>query len=150
MNCLHNWKVLNKARPGDLLEFPRGGVYSHWAVYVGDEEVVHLTGVDDDDGIDGNSNPSHFFSISGKTYKKAVVKLENFWKVVKDSKAKINNNKDRKYRPRPAREIVERAIRSIGKTGYNLLWKNCEHFAAYCRNGVEWSEQVYILNKSLL
>ncbi|TNN24933.1 Retinoic acid receptor responder protein 3 [Liparis tanakae] len=28
--------------PGDLIEISRGG-YQHWAVYIGGDEVVHLT-----------------------------------------------------------------------------------------------------------
>ncbi|XP_062579293.1 phospholipase A and acyltransferase 1-like [Saccostrea cucullata] len=139
MNELRNRQVINRARKGDLLEFPRG-FYSHWAVYIGNEEVVHLAGIDND-GINGNSNPSHVFSICGKTYKKAVVKMENFWTVVGDSEAKINNNKDRKCSPHPAHKIVQEALKKLGEIGYNVLWKNCEHFAAYCRYGVNWSEQ---------
>lgn len=46
------------------------------------------------------------------------------------------------FRPRRPHEIVEKAILKIGEIGYNVLWKNCEHFAAYCRYGVDWSEQV--------
>lgn len=30
----------------------------------------------------------------------------------------------------------------LGEIGYNVLWENCEHFAAYCRYGVAWSKQV--------
>ncbi|XP_062571776.1 phospholipase A and acyltransferase 3-like [Saccostrea cucullata] len=135
----HNRSVLHRAKEGDLLEFPRGW-YSHWAVYVGNEEVVHLAG-DENDGINGNIKTHHVFTICGKTFNKAIVKRENFWEVVLDSKAEINNNKDRKCSPRQAHEIVEEALMKIGKIGYNVLWNNCEHFAAYCRYGVNWSEQ---------
>ncbi|XP_051926625.1 protein LRATD2a isoform X2 [Hippocampus zosterae] len=34
--------LLNKCRAGDLVEFVAGGQYPHWAVYVGDFQVVHL------------------------------------------------------------------------------------------------------------
>ncbi|KAG7268695.1 hypothetical protein CRUP_032636 [Coryphaenoides rupestris] len=34
--------LLAKCRPGDLLEFVASGQYPHWAVYVGDHQVVHL------------------------------------------------------------------------------------------------------------
>ncbi|XP_061164499.1 phospholipase A and acyltransferase 2-like [Saccostrea echinata] len=145
MNELHNRKVINRARKGDLLEFLRGW-YLHWAVYVGNKEVVHLAGIDDD-GVNGNSNPSHVLSICGKKFNKAVVKRESFWKVVQDSKAKINNDKDRKCRPRPAHQIAEEAFKKIGEIDYNVFWKNCEHFAAFCRYGVNWSVQA---NKALV
>jgi hypothetical protein len=35
----------------------------------------------------------------------------------------------------PADEIVTRAESRIGETGYDLLFKNCERFARWCRNG---------------
>ncbi|XP_062596047.1 phospholipase A and acyltransferase 2-like [Saccostrea cucullata] len=140
----HNRSVIRRARAGDLLEFNRGW-YSHWAVYIGNEEVVHLGGIDND-GINGTLKSNHVFTICGKTFNKAVVKKENFWKVVFDSKVEINNTKDKKCRPKPAHEIVREALSKLGEIGYNVLWNNCEHFAAFCRYGVNWSEQA---NKAL-
>uniref|UniRef100_A0A8W8L629 LRAT domain-containing protein n=1 Tax=Magallana gigas TaxID=29159 RepID=A0A8W8L629_MAGGI len=43
--------------------------------------------------------------------------------------------------PRNAKEIVTEASSKIGEIGYNMLWKNCEHFTSYCRYGVNWSKQ---------
>lgn len=63
--------------------------------FPGNEEVIHLAG-DENDGLNGNIKPSHAFTICGKSFNKAVVKRENVWKVVLDSKVEINNNKDRK------------------------------------------------------
>ncbi|XP_078323642.1 phospholipase A and acyltransferase 1-like isoform X2 [Crassostrea virginica] len=104
------------------------------------EEVIHLAG-DENDGINGNVKARHMFTICGKTFNKALVKRDNVWDVVLDSKVEINNNKDQKCRPRSVEEIVEEAILKIGEIGYNVLWNNCEHFAAYCRYGVKWSQQ---------
>ncbi|XP_056012807.1 phospholipase A and acyltransferase 2-like [Ostrea edulis] len=135
----HNRSILRRARAGDLLEFNRGW-YSHWGVYIGNEQVVHLGGVDND-GLNGTIKSNHVFTISGKTFNKAVVRKDNFWKVVLDSKVDINNGKDKKCRPRAAHEVVKEALSKLGEIGYNVLWKNCEHFAAFCRYGVNWSEQ---------
>ena len=41
-----------------------------------------------------------------------------------------------------AAETVTRARSRIGEHGYNLLLNNCEHFAVWCKTGVEKSEQV--------
>ncbi|XP_056012808.1 phospholipase A and acyltransferase 3-like [Ostrea edulis] len=135
----HNRSVIKRAKAGDLLEFPRG-FYSHWAVYIGNEEVVHLAGTEND-GINGNFNSGHVFTICGKSFNKAQVKKEDIWNVICGSKIKINNDKDKKCDPRPAHEIVEEALMKLGEIGYNVLWENCEHFAAYCRYGVAWSKQ---------
>ncbi|XP_052719490.1 phospholipase A and acyltransferase 2-like [Crassostrea angulata] len=135
----YNRAVIKRANKGDLLEFNRG-VYSHWAVYIGNDEVVHLAGVDND-GLNASVNPSHSFSVCGKKFSKAMVKKESVWNVMLGSKVKINNDKDHKLKPRSAQEIVKEALSKIGEIGYNVLWKNCEHFAAYCRYGVSWSKQ---------
>ena len=46
------------------------------------------------------------------------------------------------YRPLSPREIKNRALSKIGPIPYSILWSNCEHFAAWCRNDTDWSEQV--------
>lgn len=135
----YNRAVIKKAKEGDLLEFKRI-LYSHWAVYMGNEEVVHLAGVENG-GQSSSVNPSHSFTISGKIFSKAMVKKDSVWNVAQGSKVKINNDKDKKLKPRNAKEIVTEASSKIGEIGYNMLWKNCEHFTSYCRYGVNWSKQ---------
>ncbi|KAK7504445.1 hypothetical protein BaRGS_00004311 [Batillaria attramentaria] len=136
----HNMTLLEELEEGDMIEFPRGA-YSHWAVYIGNEEVVHLAG-DEDDGIDGQFDSTHLFTISGQRFTKALVKVENFWNVVAGSFAKKNNEKDKKYKPLTKVEIVQNALSKLGSIGYNVLFENCEHFAAWCRYGVKKSDQV--------
>ncbi|XP_013389165.1 HRAS-like suppressor 3 [Lingula anatina] len=138
----HNQTVLDSLEPGDMIEFHRP-MYCHWAVYIGDEQVVHITG--ENDGIkDGKGDPGKFCSPCGVQLKKAFVLISPFWDVAGESKAVKNNGKDRKHRPARCDEIVERALSKLGDYGYNVLWKNCEHFASWCRYGVEWSEQADI------
>ncbi len=47
--------------------------------------------------------------------------------------------------------VVNRAINRLGENKYNLLFNNCEHFATWCKTGVNDSKQVRefvpILNK---
>ncbi|KAL8591678.1 hypothetical protein ACOMHN_056794 [Nucella lapillus] len=136
----HNETLLSCIDVGDLIEFPRGH-YSHWAVYIGNEEVVHLSG-DENDGINGQIDAKHFFTISGQRFGKAIIKVENFWSVVGGTKAEINNTKDKKYKPLPKAQIVKNALERIGRVGYNVLFENCEHFTSLCRYGENKSEQV--------
>lgn len=135
----HNATLLNELEIGDMVEFPRGW-YSHWGVYIGDGKIVHLSG-GDNDGINGAFNSGSVFTICGKRFNKAFVKIDNFWEVVLGCNAKKNNGKDRKCRPRQAHEIVQNAMEMVGEIGYNVLWNNCEHFAAFIRYGKKWSEQ---------
>ncbi|KAL3870918.1 hypothetical protein ACJMK2_038946 [Sinanodonta woodiana] len=136
----HNAKVLEELNVGDTIEFPRG-CYSHWAVYIGDEKVVHLTG-DDNDGINGNFDSGNLFTICGRRFNKAYVKVDNFWDVVLGCQARINKSKDKNMRPLAEEDIVQRAMSKLGEIGYNVMWCNCEHFASWCRYGKEKSEQV--------
>jgi hypothetical protein len=46
------------------------------------------------------------------------------------------------YRPLSPREIKVRALSRLGPIHYNIIWSNCEHFAAWCRNDTDLSEQV--------
>lgn len=138
----HNQTVLSGLQVGDLIEFPRG-YYSHWGVFVGNDDIVHLAGEDTgNDGINGKIDSGHLFTVCGKRFNKAYAKVDNFWDVVADSRAKINNNKDKKCKPYAPDEVKERALSKIGAIPYNVLWSNCEHFAAWCRNGENWSQQV--------
>ncbi|GFO48582.1 hras-like suppressor 3 [Plakobranchus ocellatus] len=133
----HNQRVLSELEPGDLIEFPRG-LYSHWAVYVGNEKVVHLTGVDNG----GSSSSKYVFSICGVKFDKAAVRIDNFWDVVADCRAEKNNKGDEKHKPLSRSEIIDRAKSRLGEVGYNVIFSNCEHFARWCRYGISKSEQV--------
>lgn len=66
-----------------------------WPSRTGNEEVVHLAGTEND-GINGNFNSGHVFTICGKSFNKAQVKKEDIWNVICGSKIKINNDKDKK------------------------------------------------------
>ncbi|XP_041368251.1 phospholipase A and acyltransferase 2-like [Gigantopelta aegis] len=134
----HNTNELMRLEPGDLVEFKRR-VYSHWAVYKGDEEVIHLAG-EEGDGLD--VNVQHSFTIGGKMFNKAFVRVDNFWDVVAGCKAYKNNSKDRKLRALSGDEIVARALSKTGEIGYNIMFSNCEHFASWCRYNIQKSEQV--------
>ncbi|XP_071126695.1 phospholipase A and acyltransferase 2-like [Mytilus edulis] len=125
-NYCHNSLVLDSLEEGDLISIKENILFSHnhWAVYAGDDMVVHLSGKND---------------VSSEF---AFVKLENFWKVVGNSKAKKNNKKDNKRTPFRGEDIVERALSRIGPNAYNVLWNNCEHFASWCRYDKKRSAQV--------
>ncbi|XP_055896313.1 phospholipase A and acyltransferase 3-like [Biomphalaria glabrata] len=139
-NYEHNLKILEQLTPGDRVQFKRG-VYSHWGVYIGDRKIVHLAG-EDNDGINGNIQAKHVFTISGKTFNKARVVVDDFWDVVGEDKAFINNDRDKKWSALQPDIIVKNALEKIGQEGYNLICSNCEHFANFCRYGLSKSDQV--------
>ncbi|NXQ39068.1 HRSL1 enzyme, partial [Catharus fuscescens] len=122
-----------KPQPGDLIEIDRP-LYQHWALYIGDGYVVHVT----DQGA-----PFISGSIASVTTKKAKVKKELLTKVVGNDKWRVNNKYDRSRTPFPVKEIIRRAERQIGReVEYDVLWNNCEHFVTKLRYGVELCQQV--------
>ncbi|XP_061586298.1 uncharacterized protein LOC133451343 [Cololabis saira] len=110
------------AKPGDLIEIFRRW-YQHWAVYVGDGNIVHFV-------------TPRWLARTGVVWKQKLgdVLKNNWWKV--------NNLLDHKYRPRPADDIVRDAC-SLADTErqYNLKKSNCEHFATEMRYGKAESQQ---------
>ncbi|XP_041270245.1 phospholipase A and acyltransferase 1-like [Onychostruthus taczanowskii] len=117
-------------RAGDIFRT----IYDHWALYVGDEYVIHVT----DEGAS-----SVLASSSSVCAGKAKVKKQLLKEVVGNSKWRVNNKYDRSRTPRPVEEIIRRAEQWIGKeVTYNVFNKNCEHFVTKLRYGEALCEQV--------
>ncbi|XP_070282518.1 phospholipase A and acyltransferase 3-like [Myotis yumanensis] len=130
-------------KPGDLIEIFRPG-YQHWALYVGDGYVVHLTSAGDITG-------AALANIMSSGTERAIVKKELLSKVAGKCMYRVNNKHDREYPPLPPREIVRRAEEKVGQEmPYNLTSDNCEHFVNKVRYGVHRSDQVYQATELIL
>ncbi|KAK7487202.1 hypothetical protein BaRGS_00021554 [Batillaria attramentaria] len=133
---------------GDRIKIKRvGGVYYHFGIYVGDSRVVHL-------GLAGRNSLDCFCldslcSPSGVIKSKAVVREDNIFDVVRGGVADRDNSLDSWLPPLAPEEVVKRAKNELGRTGYNLLTSNCEHFATWCRYGISESEQVENVKSAL-
>ncbi|XP_029021926.1 phospholipase A and acyltransferase 4-like isoform X2 [Betta splendens] len=115
--------------PGDLIEMFRP-LYQHWAVYIGDDFVVHFIAESDETG------GLLVFADKG------LVKKEKLMDVVGTSRWRVNNILDHKYKPRPGKDIVRKACARIGEESpYTVIQKNCEHFATEMRYGKAESQQ---------
>ncbi|XP_031443466.1 phospholipase A and acyltransferase 4-like [Clupea harengus] len=114
-------------KPGDMVEIEKV-LYSHWAVYVGDGEVVNLT----------VSASARYLPIS-----KGHIRRSKLLDMSDGYPYRVNNYLDDKYKPRPTATIVEEANAWVGKElDYNLLLENCENFATLLRYGHGESRQV--------
>jgi len=129
------------------LEFDRE-VYCHWAVYVGqigDEEhcVVHRA----NPTAEGSMKMSSASVGSGGAGEEGRVLIEPLRSVWGESRARINNSRDVQLPPFTSKQVVERALNSVegfdgSSGGYNVVTKNCEHFASWARNDWALSGQV--------
>ncbi|XP_037120075.1 protein LRATD2a [Syngnathus acus] len=100
--------LLNKCRAGDLVEFVACGQYPHWAVYVGDFQVVHLHRAE---------VKSAFLTDAGRGRRCRIV------------------NERYKFRARYPDAVVQSALEQVGLKDHELSWRNSESFAAWCRFG---------------
>ncbi|XP_054138631.1 phospholipase A and acyltransferase 1-like isoform X1 [Melozone crissalis] len=120
-------------QPGDLIEIDRPG-YQHWALYVGDGYVIHLT---------DEEASSLWLSSSSIQATRAKVKKELLKDVVRNHKWRVNKTHDRFHTPFPVKEIIQRAEQRIGEElTYDVLTSNCEHFVTELRYGEGVSDQV--------
>ncbi|XP_067676462.1 phospholipase A and acyltransferase 2-like [Haliotis asinina] len=128
----HNRAALLKLQVGDRVQFGRG-IYYHWAIYIGEGLIIHLT-------QHGDGEERHVL----KHVSKACVRIDHFWSCTKGRKAYVNNNLDSKHPPFGREVIVEKAKFFLDKKiPYNLFTWNCEHFVSFCRNGCFESEMTY-------
>ncbi|XP_060580380.1 phospholipase A and acyltransferase 3-like [Ruditapes philippinarum] len=118
---------------GDLIEFYRS-IYCHWAVYIGNGNVIHLLSNPND--ITGKSNNKDNKGGGGN------VQIDDIRSVAGDSKTYRHNDLDKQMTPFSKTEIVRRARMKVGKHKYGLITYNCEHFATECRYGEARSLQV--------
>ncbi|OQV25107.1 putative HRAS-like suppressor 3 [Hypsibius exemplaris] len=121
-----------KPFPGDLIEFQRD-MYSHWALFVGNNQVVNVRG----------AQPTSDVSLTGT----GTVRLEDLAFVAGSSKCRINNQEGeamaRGIQALHADEMVQKATALVGQdVPYSLFHRNCEHYVTEWRYGTPWSEQV--------
>ena len=125
-------------RPGDVIFVERDfNLYRHYAVYVGDGEIIHYASESGDFGEN--------ISIHKTTMKKFLDGAKQYF-ICKFPK----HSRIRGYHLYTKRETVERAYQRLGEKQYDLLDNNCEHFAVWCRTNISDSSQVKKLENGLL
>lgn len=98
------------------------GLYTHHGIGVGDDLVIHYSGLAD--GLE--SGPI------------CLVSLDEF---SGGDEITIKNHSERKY---SINEAIERASNKLGEDAYSVWGNNCEHFVEWCINGKHRSDQVDI------
>lgn len=100
------------------------GVYRHYGVDIGDNEVIHFSGE--------NETKAKIIKTSKNEFAKGG-------RIEKSYMGEAQYSED---------EIVSRAYSKLGDTfgGYDLINNNCEHFANWCVRGKKTSVQVAIKN----
>jgi hypothetical protein len=142
--------------PGDVLAASRmAGLYQHFAIYVGNQQVIHYAAENGDfsghisiheapySEFQGDSTFVYvldFPDSSGRPTKRGTIsQFENsneapFFDLVRQTNYHL-------YTPE---ETIQRAKSRIGEEKYTLPFNNCEHFAIWCKTGVHESHQVNV------
>ena len=142
-------------RPGDVIGVSRGA-YEHYAIYLGNAEVIHYAGENTDfkGRVSIHKAPFSDFIKDSKDY--FVVSFEEKYPVKIHASTKfisggvIDYNSISQYSIYSAEETVKRALSRLGETKYSLIQNNCEHFAMWCKTGVAESIQVRMIEKYVL
>ena len=144
----------DRLEPGDIIGISRyGGAYEHYAVYIGNDRVIHYAGEGGDfsDRISIHEAPMEEFLKDAKSFfvlefpdshGKPSKRYSVAASVFAPHKNTLDMLKTKNYRLYSPEETIKRAKSRIGETKYNLLFGNCEHFAIWCKTGVSESHQV--------
>uniref|UniRef100_UPI00398ECFE1 protein LRATD2a n=1 Tax=Pristiophorus japonicus TaxID=55135 RepID=UPI00398ECFE1 len=100
--------LLSRCQPGDLVEFVARSQYPHWAVYVGDFQVVHLHQAEIRNDFLTDASQGRRGRLVSQLYR---------------------------YKPLPAESVVRGALQQVGLRDRELSWRSSECFAAWCRCG---------------
>lgn len=143
---------------GDIIGITRKhamSLYDHYAVYLGDDQVIHYAGEGGDFTDDITIHQAHireflkkdenyfvlFFEDNKHAPKKIFYRSELLCKdsVYRNEIIYSGNKEFTLYSPE---ETVKRAKSRLQEKDYNLVTNNCEHFALWCKTGVSTSFQV--------
>lgn len=100
--------LLNRCKPGDLVEFVCQAQYPHWVVYIGDFQVVHLHRLEVVNSFLTDASQGRRGRIANHLYH---------------------------YKPLSPAAVVRNALDQVGCKDRDLSWRNSECFAAWCRYG---------------
>lgn len=146
-----------RAEVGDIIGVLRsfyGVVYEHYGIYIGDGEVIHFTKSDGKNTIiktsmkkfmESNKSSNRYFILDCEPEIKDI-NSSSIDKYIKKSVNEFGPSLPAVFR-KPVEiyspeDTVNRAKQYIGEQGYNLLVKNCEHFAIWCKTGLKYSYQI--------
>ncbi|XP_066466485.1 phospholipase A and acyltransferase 3-like [Tiliqua scincoides] len=121
-------------KPGDLIEIFRSSC-QHWAIYVGERQVVHLAA---EGQFHKNGTPDALVMAD-----QALVKKDRLEDVVRKDLYRVNNKYDETRRPLPLSKILWQAEELVEKEmPYAPTSHNCENFVMALRYGVDMNEEV--------
>lgn len=143
-------------RPGDVLAASRlGGVYQHFAVYIGGGRLIHYAAENGDFGGRISIHEADYASFSNGAADVCVIDFPDNNGILTgpllpghvpaaavSESAVFDAVRSAFYHLYTPAETIARARSRLGEENYSLPFNNCEHFAVWCKTGVHESHQV--------
>ena len=139
---------LRKVQYGDVISVERS-VYDHYGIYSGNDKVIHYKKSNGKARIAETSLTDFLGEDTTYTIHCFPETKEGLYVLLRRIDAKrptwsrlLDKWHIEDYTLYSPEETVARAREQIGKEDYNLFLSNCEHFAIWCKTGVEHSTQI--------
>ncbi len=139
-----------KPRYGDVIGVDRG-LYQHYGVYISPESVIEYGSASGDFGGEIRVQEVSLKKFLGDDSEFFICVFPDIEQSDPDASPHDwvdllrlirRTFKGERYHLYTPEETVQRARSKLGETQYNLLLRNCEHFAIWCKTGVSESSQV--------
>ena len=145
-NKFKNITRVDHIEPGDILGIKRiGGLYEHYAVYIGNDEVIHYSGRGSDfsdEPVVHKANIKDFFNKDKEFFVLDFSDEKEYPEKMNLTVPATAMKSTEEYHLYSPEETIKRAKSRLGEKSYNLALNNCEHFAIWCKTGVSESYQV--------
>ena len=133
---LKDGEIMAELNFGDVIYVDRG-LYKHFGIYSGNKQVIHYV-KESGEFLQGKISESRadlpiFSAVAPR------ISLFDGLRLIKVLYDLIKSEKGKLFSPK---ETVNRARSCIGMGKYDLIFHNCEHFAVWCKTGIEKSEQI--------
>ncbi len=153
---------------GDVLMAIRnGGLYQHFSIYAGKQQVIHYAAEQGDFGevLSIHQAPFQEFQLDSKeiyildfpqqcgypSIRLPKGRGQGWYKKEQEEECSLFTIiRSALYHLYSAEETVARARSRIGETKYTIPFNNCEHFAIWCKTGVAESYQINSLISKFL
>lgn len=154
----------------DHISVPRlRGLFVHHGIDCGDGTVIHYTGASWSDPRKVRRTTLAEFARDGEVtvrdYREFFARLrqpENlprrmriFWEREMERLAGEEGGAGEEgtrggNKPFSPDAVIRRAESRLGRSGFDIMQNNCEHFATWCKTGIKDSEQVYAVWRKVL
>lgn len=145
----------------DHISVPRlGGLFVHHGIDCGDGTVIHFTGERWRDPRKVQRTTLEAFArntaIAVRDYREFFERLKQpdslprrmriYWQ----QERKRLSGEYEKFAAFSADAVIRRAESQLGRSDFDIVMNNCEHFATWCKTGIKDSEQVDALWRKVL